>query len=91
MTGKGGRSPEPPNRTRHITAALARLSRGDIGVRAGGPNRLTAADRGRSSLRARDICPISSGGWSVNPVLCAPNIVTSRRWWLAGLAAGQDP
>jgi hypothetical protein len=31
-------------------------------------NRLTGADRGCSSPCARDISPISSGGWSVNPV-----------------------
>jgi transposase InsO family protein len=36
---------EPPHRTKHITAALARLSRDDIGVRACRPNRLTGADR----------------------------------------------
>jgi hypothetical protein len=34
----------------------------------GQANRLTGADRGRSSPCAREISPISSGGWSVNPV-----------------------
>jgi len=71
------------------------LSRGDIGVRAGRPNRLTAADRGRSSLRARHLPDfewrLERESCIVNPVEeYAPNIVTSRRWWLARLAAGQD-
>jgi hypothetical protein len=86
---------DPTTDTRHVTAGLARLSCGDIGVRAGRPNRLTGTDRGRSPPCARDISPISSGGWSVNPVPYpveeyAPNIVTRRRWRLAGLNAGQD-